>query len=247
MHSRTRNLMFLLGMAPLSVGCNGGKSDGEDGTDTGTGETGSTDASGDGSTVSGSTDAGSDSADAGTGATTTTDDGGSDDGGSTTSDLCEAYGAHYVECYGPYYYENYAQQWCEYAQDWYQQYGPECLLAWEATIECRTAAECYNQYDACVAEQWAQYQACYYDVYNGCDMLGQMVGGCISPGAGEDAEAECDETYANLYYAHGDYCGDAFLQMMVCISQLECQALSDKEYVFQNCGPEIQAKNIACQ
>jgi hypothetical protein len=74
-----------------------------------------------------------------------------------------------------------------------------------------------------------------------------MVGGCISPKAGEDAALECDETYDNLYAQHGGWCADAFLQMMVCISQLECQALSDKQYVYANCESEILTKNQACQ
>jgi hypothetical protein len=232
--------MFLFGMAPLGLGCSGSKGDGEDdGTDD-TGETGSTGDSGDGSTTAGGTTAGGSS-------TTTDDDGGSTTGG--TGDLCEDYAAHYANCYGAYY-ANYPLEWCQYAQAYYQEYSsPECVAAWEATIVCRTSAACYSSYDQCYAEFQAQLQACDYGgvYYNGCDLIGQMVGGCISPNAGEDAAAECDQTYDNLYAQHGAWCGDAFLQMMVCISGLECQALSDKQYVYDNCGPEIQAKNQACQ
>lgn len=231
--------MFLFGMAPLGLGCAGSKADDDDGTDD-TGETGSTGVSGDGSMSDGdgsTTDPGG----------STTDDGGSTTGG--TGDLCEDYAAAYANCYDPYY-ADYPLEWCQYAQAYYTEYSsPACLAAWEATIECRTAADCFSGYDECYAEFQAQIQVCYYGggLYNGCDLIGQMVGGCISPNAGEDAALECDQTYDNLYNQHGGWCGDAFLQMMVCISQLDCQALSDKQYVFDNCGSEIQAKNQACQ
>jgi hypothetical protein len=245
MNSHARSLMFLFGMAPLGLGCSGSKGDGEDdGTDD-TGETGS----GDGSTTDGGSSA--------TGSTTSggsTDDGSmTDDGGTTggsTGDLCEDYAAAYANCYDPNY-AYYSLEWCQSQRAFYQEYGsPACLSAWEASIACRSAAECYYEpYYQCQTEYQAQIQACYYDggLYNGCDLIGQMVGGCISPNAGEDAAAECDQTYDNLYAQHGGWCGDAFLQMMVCISQLDCQALSDKQYVFDNCGAEIQIKNQACQ
>jgi hypothetical protein len=245
MNSHARSLMFLFGMAPLGLGCSASKGDGEDdGTDD-TGETGSTGASGDGSTADAggsTTDDGGSTADAGS-----TDDDGSTDGG--TGVLCEDYAAAYADCYDPGY-ADYMLEWCEYAQAYYQQYSsPACLAAWEANIACRSETICSYNYYECQAESLAQIQACYYDggLYNGCDMIGQMVGGCISPNAGEDATLECEQTYDNLYAQHGGWCGDAFLQMMVCISKLDCQALSDKQYVFDNCEPEIVAKNQACQ
>jgi hypothetical protein len=233
MNSHFRSLTFLFGMAPLGLGCNSSKGDdgGDDSTDD-TGETGSTSASGDGSM----SDDGS-----------MTDDGGSTTG--STGDLCEDYAGAYANCYEPDY-SYYALQWCEDMRAFYTEYGsPACLAAWEANMECRIAADCYYSYNQCEAEYLAQIQACYYDggLYNGCDLIGQMVGECVSPGAGEDAKIECDQTYENLYAMHGGWCGDAFLQMMVCISQLECQALSDKQYVYDNCGLEIQTKNQACQ
>lgn len=232
MHFRMRNLMFLLGMSPLCVGCSGGKGDDEDdGTDTG--ETGSTSASGDGSTI-GSTDEG---------------DSTTDDGDSTTGDLCGDYAATYADCYDPYY-AQYVLEWCEYAHGIYQQYGsPACLSAWEATMECRSQADCFLAYYACEAVFLAQIQACYYDdgLYNGCDLMGHLVTECVSPTSGQKAEDECDQLYDELYFAHGSGCGDAFLEMMVCISQLECLALSDKDYVWAHCGDEIHAKNFACQ
>jgi hypothetical protein len=238
--------MFLFGMAPLGLGCNGSKGDGEDAGTDDTGETGSTTASGDGSTTAGGgSTAGGTSASGGS--TTTDDDGGSTTGG--TGDLCEDYAAAYANCYDPYYADG-PLEWCQYAQAYYQEYSsPACLAAWEARIECMTTAVCYSSYDECYAEFQAQIEACYYDggIYNGCDMIGQLVGGCISPNAGEDAAAECDQTYDNHYAQHGAWCADSFMQMMVCISQLECQALSDKQYVYDNCGPEIQTKNQACQ
>jgi hypothetical protein len=244
MNSHFRSLTFLFGMAPLGLGCSGSKGDdGDDSTDD-TGETGTTSASGDGTATAGTsstTDAGS---------STTTDDGSTDDGDPTggTGDLCEDYAAAYVNCYGSNY-GNYSLEWCLNAQAYIQEYySAECLAAWEAAIACHTAADCFYSYTQCEAEYLAQQQACVYEgVYNGCDMIGQMVGGCISPAAGEDAKIECDQTYANLYAMHGGWCGDAFMQMMVCISSLDCLALSDKQYVFDNCGPEIQAKNQACQ
>jgi hypothetical protein len=244
-----RSLTFLLGMAPLGIGCGGSKGDGGDDSTDDTGETGSTGASGDGS----STDAGSSSSSSSDAGSSSTDDGGSstDDGGTTggTGDLCENYAAAYANCYDPNY-AYYSLEWCEYAHAFYQEYSsPACLAAWEAQIECRSQAECFYNYTECEAEMLAHVQACYYDggVYNGCDLIGQMVGECVSPAAGEDAAIDCDQTYDNLYNMHGGGCGDAFLQMMVCISKLDCQALSDKQYVFDNCGPEIQAKNQACQ
>jgi hypothetical protein len=249
MNSHARSLMFLFGMAPLGLGCSSSKADGDDDDrPDDTGETGSTGASGDGST----TDAGGSTADAGG---STTDDGGmTDDGGSTdggTGDLCEDYAAAYANCYDPDQ-AYYSLEWCEESLAFYQEYGsPACFAAWQASVACRTAAECFDnyQYYQCEAEFLAQIQACYYDdgVYNGCDLIDQMVGGCISPGAGQDAEIECDQTYDSLYNQHGGGCGDAFLQMMVCISKLDCEALSNKQYVYDNCEPEIVAKNQACQ
>ena len=233
--------MFLLGMAPLGLGCGDGKAeDDDDGTGTDTGETGSTGPTGTGTTVGGT-------------ATTTTGSPTDDDGGTTTDgdgELCDDYADAYADCYGSYY-GNYVLESCEYTRGYIlQYYSAECLSAWEATIACMTAADCNQRYEQCQIEFIAQNQACsyYYSAaYYTCYLIGEFVGGCVNPNISDDAMLDCVQTHENLYNMYGGVCGDAFVSMMACISQLDCLALSDKAYVYASCGPQIDAKNAACQ
>lgn len=230
--------MFLLGMAPLGLGCGDGKAEDDDGTGTDTGETGSTGPTGTGTTAGGT---------ATTVTTTTTDEGDPTDG---PGELCEDYVAAYENCYGGYYPTEYMLESCEYALGYIEQYYPaECLSAWEARIACMTTADCGLRYEQCQVEFTAEAQACsdYDNAYYTCYLIGEFVGGCTNPNVSESAMLDCLQTHENLYNMYGGACGDAFVSMMACISQLDCLALSDKAYVYASCGPQIDAKNAACQ
>jgi hypothetical protein len=226
MNTRNSNLLFLLSLAPLTIACgpagpgatDAGESDGGD-TSTEGGETGTTD---------GETDTG---------------DGDGDD------EICLAYAEVYGGCYSAED-QQYVLEFCEEYRAFYQMYGsPACLAAWEGFRICVGMLECgVNPHIACQDEVETQIQECYYNggLYRGCDLYGMLVAECVSESAGAAAEAECDAQYEQLYAAYYGGCGDAFHELYICISKLDCAALEDPALIEAGCGPELAAKEAQC-
>jgi hypothetical protein len=239
MDKRVSNWMFLLGVAPLAVGCQSRAPAraGADGSDSGGGSE-----SGESSTSAGNstTDTGDSTTDTGD---STTTDGGSDD------DICLAYSEIYGGCFGEMYQQE-VLEFCEEYHAWYQMYAsPACLAAWEGFRICVGGLECGpNPLVACAEAIDLQIQECYYNdgLYLGCDLYGMLVAECVDAAAGEAAEAQCDATYEQLYEAYYGTCGDAYEELYVCISKLDCAALEDPALIEAGCGPELAAKEQEC-
>ncbi len=233
MSTRNSNWMFLLGVAPLAIGCRNVPSQDDEAGESG--DTGSE--SGDSST--GNTDTGDSSTDTGDSSTTE----GSDD------DICIAYAEVYGGCYSQAE-EQYVLEFCHEYHAFYQTYGsPACLAAWEGTRICIGMLDCgVDPFVACQEPFETQIQECYYNdgVYRGCDLYGMLVAECVNEPAGALAEAECDATYEQLYEAYYGNCGDAYHELYICISKLDCAALEDPALIEAGCGPELAAKEEEC-
>ncbi|HVH99009.1 MAG TPA: hypothetical protein VM869_09875 [Enhygromyxa sp.] len=226
MDKRYSNLMFLLGVAPLAIGCETKQPNAEAGDET---------EGGDGSSESDESGMSPETSDS-------TDEGSEDE-------ICGPYAEFYGGCDSPDE-EQYVFEFCQYVHAHFQTYASDaCLAAWEATRICFAGLECGdNPHLECADAVENEIQECYYNdgLYRGCDLYGMLVAECVSADAGATAEATCDQTYEELYSTYYSNCGEAFHELYICISKLDCAALEDPALIEAGCGPELAAKEQEC-